>query len=83
MPKQPVSLIVALIYPVSLIVAFMVAHYWWHLSDVAVAIILAVIIGGHVMDEVTDKLDAMTESVESLRESLEELNAKVSSGSAG
>ena len=80
MSRKPIprpSAIVALIYPVSLIVAFIVTHYWWHLSDLAVAIILAVMIGSHVMDEITDKLDAITESVESLKESLEELNAKI------
>jgi divalent metal cation (Fe/Co/Zn/Cd) transporter len=79
MPTPPVdkpSLIAALIYAATLVAIVVVGHYW-HWSDLAVGFLLLLVIGGHELKEVTDKLDAILDSVESLKEMLEELNAKV------
>jgi len=61
--------VAALIYPVSLIVVAAVAHYWFHLSDSALAFMLVLIAGWHELDKITDRLDAINESVDSLMES--------------
>lgn len=77
MPRRAVSRIEAWIFPLLLIVAAVVGIHWFHMSDVEGAFFVAVLIGWHELDKITDKLDAIAESVESLKGSLEELNAKV------
>lgn len=58
----------SLIHIVSLIVAGVVGHYWFHWSDTLVMFIMVLVIGHHELDKITDKLDAIAESVESLKE---------------
>ena len=72
------SRLTGLIYPFSMIVAFLVAqHYWLHWSEALVGFIIILIIGEYERDKITNRLDAVAESVESLKESLEELSARV------